>query len=148
MAIQTYDPWNRFAQMQRDLERVFSTRAAARGDESTESATADWVPAVDIKEEQSRFIVYADIPGVEPKDIEITMDNGVLTIRGERQNEATEEREGFKRVERTRGTFYRRFALPDTADVENITAKGNHGVLEIVIPKQEKAQPRRVTVEA
>ena len=148
MAIQTYDPWNRFSQMQRELERVLGGRAATRGDESTESATADWVPAVDIKEEQNRFIVYADIPGVEPKDIEITMDNGVLTIRGDRQNETSEEKEGFKRVERTRGTFYRRFALPDTADVENITAKGNHGVLEVVIPKQEKAQPRRVTVEA
>ena len=136
MAIQTYDPWNRFSQMQRDLERMFGARGASRGDESTESATADWVPAVDIKEEQSRFIVYADIPGVEPKDIEITMDNGVLTIRGERRNESTEEREGFKRIERMRGSFYRRFALPDTADVEKITAKGNHGVLEIVIPKQ------------
>ena len=148
MAIQTYDPWNRFSQMQRELERMFDTRNVARGDESTQAATADWVPAVDIKEEDDRFVVYADIPGVEPKDIDITMDNGVLTIRGERENQTTEEREGFKRIERTRGTFYRRFALPDTADVENITAKGNHGVLEVVIPKQQKAQPRRVTVES
>ena len=148
MAIQTYDPWNRFGQMQRELERMFNVRGGNRGDESTQSATADWVPAVDIKEEVNRFVVYADIPGVEPKDIEITMDNGVLTIRGERQNETQEEGEGFKRVERTRGSFYRRFALPDTADVENISAKGSHGVLEVVIPKQEKAQPRRVTVEA
>mgnify|MGYP003572097532 FL=1 len=148
MAIQTYDPWNRFGQMQRELERMFNVRGGNRGDESTQSATADWVPAVDIKEEVNRFVVYADIPGVEPKDIEITMDNGVLTIRGERQNETQEESEGFKRVERTRGSFYRRFALPDTADVENISAKGSHGVLEVVIPKQEKAQPRRVTVEA
>ena len=148
MAIQTYDPWNRFGQMQRELERMLNGRGSARGDESTESATADWVPAVDIKEEDNRFVVYADIPGVEPKDIEITMDNGVLTIRGERQNETHQDSEGFKRVERTRGSFYRRFALPDTADVENISAKGNHGVLEVVIPKQEKAQPRRVPVEA
>lgn len=148
MAIQTYDPWNRFGTMQRELERMFNLRAPARGDESTQSATADWVPAVDIKEEDQRFVVYADVPGVEPKDIEITMDNGVLTIRGDRQSETSDESEGFKRVERTRGTFYRRFALPDTADVENISAKGNHGVLEVVIPKQQKAQPRRVTVES
>ena len=147
MAITQYDPWNRLNQLSREMERVFDRRAVA-ADESTQSATADWVPAVDIKEEEDRFMVVADIPGVDPSDIEITMDNGVLTIRGERSSESTEEREGFKRVERSRGTFYRRFALPDTADVEKVTAKGKHGVLEIVIPKQERAQPRRVTVDA
>ncbi len=147
MAITQYDPWNRLNQLTREMERVFDRRAVD-ADESTQSATADWVPAVDIKEEENRFLVVADIPGVDPSDIEITMDNGLLTIRGERSSENTEEREGFKRVERSRGTFYRRFALPDTADVENVTAKGKHGVLEVVIPKQERAQPRRVTVDA
>ena len=147
MAITQYDPWNRLNQLTREMERVFDRRAVD-ADESTQSATADWVPAVDIKEEENRFLVVADIPGVDPSEIEITMDNGLLTIRGERSSENTEEREGFKRVERSRGTFYRRFALPDTADVENVTAKGKHGVLEVVIPKQERAQPRRVTVDA
>ncbi len=147
MAITQYDPWNRLNQLTREMERVFDRRAVD-ADESTQSATADWVPAVDIKEEENRFLVVADIPGVDPSDIEITMDNGLLTIRGERSSENTEEQEGFKRVERSRGTFYRRFALPDTADVENVTAKGKHGVLEVVIPKQERAQPRRVTVDA
>ncbi len=146
MAITQYDPWNRLNQLSREMERVFDRRAVA-ADESTQSATADWVPAVDIKEEENRFLVVADIPGVDPSDIEITMDNGVLTIRGERSSENTEEGEGFKRVERSRGSFYRRFALPDTADVEKVTATGKHGVLEVVIPKQERAQPRRVTVD-
>ena len=146
MAITQYDPWNRLNQLSREMERVFDRRAMA-ADESTQSATADWVPAVDIKEEENRFLVVADIPGVDPSDIEITMDNGVLTIRGERSSENTEEGEGFKRVERSRGSFYRRFALPDTADVEKVTATGKHGVLEVVIPKQERAQPRRVTVD-
>ena len=147
MAIQTYRPWSQFNQLQRELERMFDQRRGGE-DESTQAATADWVPSVDIKEEQDRFVVYADIPGVEPKEIEITMDNGVLTIRGERHHESKEDQEGFKRIERTHGTFYRRFALPDTADVDKISARGNHGVLEVVIPKQEKAQPRRVTVES
>lgn len=147
MAIVQYDPWNRLSRFSRELDRLFENRPMS-GDESTQSATADWVPSVDIKEEENRFVVMADVPGVQPSDIEITMDNGVLTIRGERHTESTEEREGYKRVERARGTFYRRFALPDTADVEKVSAKGRDGVLEVVIPKQERAQPRRVTVDA
>ncbi len=147
MAITTYDPWQRLNQLTREMERAFDLRPTGGNDDGTRAATAEWVPAVDIKEEQNRFVVFADIPGVDPKDIEITMDTGVLILRGERKHESVEEREGFKRVERARGTFYRRFMLPDTADVENISARGNNGVLEIVIPKQERAQPRRVTVQ-
>ena len=147
MAMTTYTPWNRVNQISRELERLFDLQPT-RSDDGTQSATADWVPTVDIKEEENRFLVFADIPGVDPKDIEITMDKGVLTIRGQREQESEEEREGYKRMERSRGTFYRRFALPDTADVENVSARGNNGVLEVVIPKQEAAQPRRISVTA
>jgi HSP20 family protein len=92
-------------------------------------------------------VLLADIPGVDPKDIEITMEKGILCIKGERRTESREELEGFKRIERARGTFYRRFSLPDSADAERISARGRDGVLEVVIPKQEKVQPRRITVE-
>ncbi len=146
MALVTYEPWNRLNTLQKELERLFDQRDS--GNDSTNSAVADWVPAVDIKEEETRYLVFADIPGVEPKDIEISMDNGMLTIRGSRASENVDEQDGFKRVERSRGTFYRRFSLPDTADVDNISARGLNGVLEIVIPKQEKAQPRRIQVES
>ncbi len=146
MALVTYEPWNRLNTLQKELERLFDQRDS--GNDSTNSAVADWVPAVDIKEEETRYLVFADIPGVEPKDIEISMDNGMLTIRGSRASEKVDEQDGFKRVERSRGTFYRRFSLPDTADVDNISARGLNGVLEIVIPKQEKAQPRRIQVES
>ncbi len=114
-------------------------------DEST-SATSAWTPLVDIKEETERYVLHADIPGVDPKDIEITMEKGVLTIRGERNNVSEEENKGYKRIERVQGTFYRRFTLPDTADTDNITAAGKNGVLEIVIPKQAEVQPRRIAV--
>ncbi len=147
MTLTTYTPWHRMNQLSRELERLFELQPA-RDEDGTQSATADWVPTVDIKEEENRFVVYADIPGVDPKDIEITMDKGVLTIRGERKHESKEEREGYKRIERARGTFYRRFALPDTADVDNVSARGNNGVLEVVIPKQEAAQPRRISVDS
>ena len=147
MTLTTYTPWHRMNQLSRELERLFELQPA-RDEDGTQSATADWVPTVDIKEEENRFVVFADIPGVDPKDIEITMDKGVLTIRGERKHESKEEREGYKRIERARGTFYRRFALPDTADVDNVSARGNNGVLEVVIPKQEAAQPRRISVDS
>jgi HSP20 family protein len=83
---------------------------------------------------------------VEPKDIEIHMDKGILTIKGERSVESSKETERFSRVERTHGTFYRRFSLPDTANPEGIAATGKHGVLEISIPKKPETTPRRIQV--
>jgi HSP20 family protein len=106
------------------------------------------VPAVDIKEEAQQFVIEADIPGVDPKDIEIFMENGVLTLKGERQSVNEEEAKNYKRVERTHGTFYRRFSLPDTADAEKVTASGQNGVLQITIPKRELALSRKITVQA
>jgi len=114
-------------------------------DENTVASSA-WTPLVDIKEENQRYVLHADIPGVDPKDIEITMEKEVLTIRGVRNNVTEEESQHYKRIERIQGTFYRRFTLPDTADTDNITATGKNGVLEIVIPKQAKVQPRRIAV--
>ncbi|MFP4244636.1 MAG: Hsp20/alpha crystallin family protein, partial [Ectothiorhodospira sp.] len=111
------------------------------------AGVSDWVPAVDIREEKDAYVLHADVPGVDPKAIEVHMENGVLTIRGDRKEESTEERENYKRVERVRGSFYRRFSLPDTADAERISARSVNGVLEVRIPKQEKVQPRRITVE-
>lgn len=144
MTIVRYDPWATLNQLQEEMNRLFK-RAS---DEDTGTVvTSDWAPPVDIKEEKDRFVLLADVPGVDPKDIEITMENGVLTIRGERKLEPEEERKGFHRMERARGVFYRRFALPDTAEAEKIAASGRNGVLEVVIPKQEKVQPRKIVVE-
>jgi len=149
MNITRYEPWNLLNEFQREINSAFGRRnPLSRGDRDTEVVTSDWVPAVDVKEEDNRFVIFVDIPGVEAKDIEVTMEKGVLSIRGERKHESTDEHEGYKRVERTRGTFYRSFALPDTADAEGISAKGQNGVLEIVIPKQEKVQARKITVES
>jgi HSP20 family protein len=106
----------------------------------------NWTPAVDIIEEQDRYVVKADIPGVDPKDIEITIDNGVLTVKGERHSEKSSDKDGYKRYERTSGTFQRQFTLPDSVDVDGIKASGNHGVLEVVLPKEERQKPKKVTV--
>ena len=149
MNITRYEPWNLLNEFQREINSAFGRRnGLSRGNRDTEVVTSDWVPAVDVKEEDNRFVIFVDIPGVEAKDIEVTMEKGVLSIRGERKHESTDEHEGYKRIERTRGTFYRSFALPDTADAEGISAKGQNGVLEIVIPKHQKVQARKITVES
>lgn len=141
-----YDPWSLVDQLQGDLDRLAGQRARYVDDE-TAGATTDWVPAVDIKEEDARFLIEADVPGVKPDDIEITMEDGILTLRGRREAESRTEREGYRRVERVTGRFFRRFTLPDTADAEAIEAKFNNGVLEVSIPKLPKVQPRRINVQ-
>jgi len=147
MNIIQYDPWRRLQQLQREMGSLFDPRLDT-DDDSASMATSDWVPAVDIKEEDNRFLIIADVPGVEPDDIEVHMENGMLSIKGERYEEHKEEKEGYKRIERTHGSFHRRFNLPDTADAESITAKSRNGSLEISIPKRDTAeQTRRITVE-
>lgn len=144
MSIVKYNPWSLLDQIQRELGGSLSTFDR---DENGNVATANWAPAVDIKEDDKSFTLLADIPGVEPKDIEVTMDNNVLTIKGERQSEKKTEEENYKRVERQYGVFYRRFTLPDSADADNIDAHSEHGVLKVTIPKKEVAQSRRISVK-
>ena len=108
--------------------------------------TSQWMPPVDIREEHDRFVLYADIPGVDPQDIDVQMDRGMLTIKGERRSEDVLEAGGFSRIERRHGSFHRRFALPDSADPDGITASGHNGVLQIVIPKRPETTPRRIQV--
>jgi len=142
-----YEPWSLLDQFRRDIEQMLAhTGTQTYGDSTV--ATSAWVPAVDIKEEVNQFIIEADIPGVEPKDIEISMEGGVLSLKGERRLDSREDGKDYHRVERSRGVFYRRFSLPDTADAEKIAASGKNGVLQIRIPKKEVAKPRKITVQA
>ena len=148
MNVVRYEPWGLLRRFHDDVNQLFGDTqfgTSAAGDQSS-IVTSNWTPAVDIKEETDRFVLKADIPGVDPKEIEVTMDNGVLTIKGERKHESEQEANGYKRVERSYGSFYRRFSLPDSADAERVTATGKDGVLEVSIPKLEKVQPRKITV--
>jgi HSP20 family protein len=140
-------PWAGQSGLPSDLKQVFERFFGdiAETDQSN-VVTSQWAPRVDIREEPKRFVIEADIPGVDPNDIEIHMDKGILSIRGERRSERTEEEGTFTRIERSHGTFYRRFALPDTANPDGIEARGNHGVLEISIPKRPESTPRRISV--
>lgn len=146
MSLVNYHPLFGIRQLQDDINRLFSDW------NSTDSSgvTADWVPSVDINEFDDKFQLYVDVPGVDPKDVEITLDSGVLTITGERfmQAEKADENVVCRRNERGSGRFYRRFILPETVDSDKVKATDRHGVLEILIPKQAKAQPRRIEVAA
>ncbi len=148
MSLVRYEPWGLLNQLHGEIDRLFDSRLPKYGDDRDQLATSDWVPAVDIREEQDRYVIHADVPGVNPDDIELHMEDGVLSIKGDRYKESKDEREGYKRVERVRGSFYRRFSLPDTADAEAISARCKDGVLEIAIPKQAKVLPKRIKVQS
>ena len=145
MNIARFEPWSFVDLLHRDLDRLVGARHAA-GDE--QSPVADWVPAVDIIEEKDRFVLRADVPGVQTEDIEVAMDNGILSVSGERHAIAPTDDSGVQRIERATGRFLRRFTLPDTANAEGISAKTSNGILEVVIPKAPEIQARRITVEA
>ena len=127
MTIVRYEPWRLVNHFHRDFGRFFSDAV----DEASASLT--WLQAVDVREEENRFLVRVDLPGIDKKDIEITAEKGVLTNKGERAE---------------RGTFLRRFTLPENAQAEGISAKHTNGVLEVAIPKQPQVQPQRIEVQA
>jgi HSP20 family protein len=106
-----------------------------------------WVPPVDIQETVNELILKADIPDVDMKDVEVKMENGNLTLRGERKFEAKKEDGGWHRVERSYGTFERVFTLPDTVEADKAKADYKNGTLTIVLPKKEVAKPRQIKVE-
>jgi len=137
------DPWAMMRHLHPDLDRLFEHRV----EDGTAGSVADWSPAVDIKEADERFELLADVPGVSPENIEITMEEGVLTLKGVRETESRGEKDGFTRVERLSGRFHRRFTLPETVDAEAIEARFKNGVLELLIPKLPRLQPRRIEVK-
>lgn len=126
------------------FEHFFGSDIAAP---ATAAATG-WAPRVDIREEDGRFLILADVPGVDLAGIEIQMEKNVLSIKGERKGFASEAEGKFSRVERVAGAFKRSFTLPESADADGITASGANGVLEIAIPKKAQSAPRRIAINA
>ena len=142
MTVLRYEPWSLVNRLQKDIDRLFGAPSTTAADSGA------WLPPVDIIEEANQFVLHVDLPGVDPKAVEVTSEQGVLTIRGRREESRKESREGFRRVERISGEFQRRFSLPETADAQNIKAKVANGVLEVAIPKLAQVQPLRIQVEA
>jgi len=141
MSLVHYKPVNLFNQFNDELNRHFSmTREGAANQEHA------WQPAVDIREEENCYLITADVPGVNSKDIDVTLEDGVLSIKGERNTETELSEAGYRRRERTHGTFLRQFTLPDTVDANSISATARDGVLEVTIPKQEKPAAKKIDV--
>jgi HSP20 family protein len=142
MTVVRYEPWALVSRLQKEVDRLFGAPLTTAADSGA------WLPPVDIHEEANQFVLNVDLPGVDPKAVEITSEQGVLTIRGRREDSRKESRDGFRRIERISGEFQRRFSLPETADAANIKAKVVNGVLEVSIPKLAQVQPHRIMVEA
>jgi HSP20 family protein len=141
------DPWSLMPRLQDEINRLFGN--VNQNDSS--SATATWIPAVDVHEYADHFEFYIDIPGVDPSKVELTLERGILTLSGQREEQRSDKRGEDPlnlRTERGQGHFYRRFVLPDTVDSEKVNASGKNGVLTLTVPKQAKAMPRRIQIAA
>ena len=114
---------------------------------SDQGTARPWVPPVDILETENELVLKADLPGVDLKGIDIQLENGTLTLRGERQFEKVESNKGFHRMERSYGSFARYFTVPETVDPENVKAELHNGVLTVTLPKKEIAKPRTIKVQ-
>lgn len=131
--------------LQRDINRMFDNTVSPRWSRYMER---DWTPDVDVEELENEFVVSVDLPGVDKKDVKVTIENNLLTIKGERRVEATEEEEGrYHCSERCYGSFQRSFSLPRTVDSSRINAKHTDGVLTITLPKAEEAKEREIEVQ-
>jgi HSP20 family protein len=127
-------------EMEEMMQRFF-------GDATTPTRVVQsWTPRVDVEETEKEILVKADLPGVDPKNIEISIENGLLTVRGEKKEEKEDKQKNYHRIERFTGSFQRTIALPSSADPEKVTATSTHGVVTITIPKKAEAQPKRIVV--
>lgn len=138
--------WSASSAFPADVRQAFERFFQNDESDGSNVVTRQWAPRVDIKEEDQRFVIFVDVPGVDPATIDVSMEKGILTIKGERAVERNAQTDRFTRVERVHGSFHRRFTLPDSADADTISATGKHGVLEIVIPKKAEKAPRRITI--
>jgi HSP20 family protein len=142
MAIITrFDPFRDLARIQEEMGRLLDER----GSQPAESI--GWTPACDVYEDAEEVVIRAALAGVDPKDVEIRVENGVLTLKGERKVEKEEQKENYHRVEMAYGFFTRTFALPTSVDPEKVHAESKHGVLAVHLPKRSEAKPRSIQVK-
>lgn len=144
--VRWWDPWKDLALVQEKMNRLFEDTIARRGREEGLGA-AMWSPDVDIYETENAIVVKAEVPGVDKDQIAIEVKDGTLTLRGERKFEKEVKEENYHRMERSYGGFMRSFSVPSSVDAERIGARLKDGVLEVTLPKAEKAKPRQIKVD-
>ena len=139
-----WEPFRELATLQERMNRLFTDQFGQVADENV--AAAAFMPPVDVYEDENTLQLKLEVPGVEEKDIDIRIENNMLTVRGERKFEKEEKEQNFHRIERRYGTFYRSFALPSTVDTENVQASYNAGILKLELSKKPEAQPKQIKV--
>lgn len=147
MALVRWDPFRELEEMSDRLNRVF-TRPSVRTNGNKEQLTvADWMPIVDISETDGEYLIKAELPEVKKEDVKVTVENGVLTLQGERRQEKEEKGKKYHRVERSYGSFVRSFTLPESIDESGVKAEYKDGVLNLHLPKSEKVKPKAIEVK-
>lgn len=146
MAMNRWDPFRELSSIQSELNRLFGRTYGVES--SDELRAAAWVPPVDVAETQDRFVISTELPGVRSEEVDISVENSVLRIQGERKFYEEKREDDFHRIERRFGSFARSITLPSTADPEGIQASFDSGVLTIEVPKKEEAKPRKIQVKA
>jgi HSP20 family protein len=145
MAIVRYDPFRDLRSLQEEVNRVFSTNLnRAFGDEGI--GRGAWAPSVDIYENKDQIVLEAELPGMKREDFDLSIENNVITLRGERRFEKTDDNDNYHRVERSYGSFTRSFTLPQTVNAEDAKAEYSNGVLRVTLPKREEAKSRRIEI--
>jgi len=143
MVVTRWDPFRELSTLQNRVNSLFQDYSHTGQDELT---TASFVPAVDVYEDEHKVTLKLEIPGVNPDDVDLRLENNTLTVRGERKFEKEEKEENFHRIERRYGTFYRSFSLPSAVDTENVQASYNAGILKLELNKKPEAQPKQIKV--
>ena len=147
MAIVRFEPFRELVTLQDRMNRLFSeSYRAQQGSEDDWALGGTWAPAVDIYEHENNIVIKAELPGVDPKDVDIRLDNNVLTVNGERKLDHEVKKENYHRVERSYGAFTRSFTLPTTVDPSGIKAEYRDGVLRVTLPKREEAKPKQIQI--
>lgn len=139
-----WDPFRELSSLQERFDRMFGDALSRLRGETIEGSA--WLPAVDIVEDEDNIVLKADLPGIDAKDVDIQVENGTLTLRGERKFEKDVKEDNFRRIERAYGSFVRSFTLPTTVDSEKVQAEYRNGVLELRLPKRAEAKPKQIKV--
>ena len=146
MTLVRWDPFRELEDMSERLNRVFS-RPSLRNSGKENLTVADWMPTVDISETEGEYLIKAELPEVRKEDVKVTVENGVLTLQGERRQEKEEKGKRFHRVECSYGSFVRSFTLPESVDESSVKAEYKDGVLNLHLPKSEKVKPKAIDVK-
>jgi HSP20 family protein len=141
-----WDPYRDVGTLQERMNRLFD-EMWGRGRREDESVTGNWMPSVDVKETKDGLQIFAEVAGVDPTDVEVTVEGGVLTLKGSRTFEKAVEGETYHRVERAYGLFERSFTLPTNVEPEKIQATYKNGVLQLSLPKREEAKPKAIAIK-